>query len=85
MTFTASTDPAVCSDSVKVTVEDGILKEVKFRGGCPGNLIAVGNLVAGMPVSEVIRRLKGIRCGEKSTSCADQLARILEKRFPDSH
>ena len=79
--LTAPTDPAVCSEAVHVTVDDGIVKEVVFDGGCPGNLAGIGKLVAGMPVDEVIRRLKGIRCGGKPTSCPDQLAKILEANF----
>ena len=80
-TLTLPVSPAVCSECVTVTVEDGIVKSAVFRGGCPGNLAGISKLVAGMPVQEVIRRLRGIRCGSKETSCPDQLARLLEEHF----
>lgn len=67
----------VCPSKIVFETEDNILRNVKFIGGCPGNLQAVAALVEGMPVDEVIKRLKGIRCGGKLTSCPDQLARAL--------
>lgn len=69
----------VCSMEMIVDIEDGIIKEAKIIGGCPGNSIGVTNLVAGMSIDEAIKRLKGIPCGVKGTSCPDQLARGLEK------
>lgn len=69
----------VCAKQIIFDVENGILKNVKFENGCPGNLQAISKLVEGMPVEEVIERLKGIRCGAKPTSCGDQLAQALEK------
>jgi uncharacterized protein (TIGR03905 family) len=68
----------VCSKEITFDVENGILKNVGFVNGCPGNLAAISKLVEGMPVEEVIERLKGIHCGAKATSCADQLAQALE-------
>lgn len=68
----------VCAKRITFDVNNGILKNVTFENGCPGNLQAIGKLVEGMPVIEVIERLKGIRCGAKATSCADQLALALE-------
>lgn len=68
-----------CSTDIDVTVEDGIVKAVSFTGGCHGNLQGISTLVAGMPVDEVIRKLKGIRCGYKRTSCPDQLCCALEQ------
>lgn len=68
----------VCSREVSFTVVKGRLKAVKFVNGCPGNLEAMGRLLEGMTVKEAIKRLKGITCGEKPTSCSDQLARALE-------
>lgn len=70
----------VCSSKIVFETENSIVKNVKFTGGCPGNLQAVAALVEGMPVDEVIKRLKGISCGGKPTSCPDQLARALERR-----
>lgn len=68
----------VCSNAINVEVEDGIIKSVEFTGGCNGNTQGISRLVAGMKVEDAISRLKGIRCGFKSTSCPDQLACALE-------
>ncbi len=68
-----------CSQAIEFEVVDGILKNVTFYGGCDGNLKGICSLVEGMQVTEVISRLKGIRCGMKSTSCPDQLAQALEQ------
>ncbi len=67
----------VCASKILLDVEDGIVKSVRFIGGCNGNTQGVAKLVEGMPVDEVISRLKGIRCGMKQTSCPDQLAEAL--------
>lgn len=67
----------VCSQLIDFQVEDGKLTHVRFTSGCDGNLQGISHLVEGMPVDEVIRRLEGIRCGRKSTSCPDQLAQAL--------
>ena len=66
-----------CSSRIYFDLEDGIVKNVRFIGGCSGNTQGVSKLVEGMPVEEVIARLGGIRCGRKPTSCPDQLARAL--------
>lgn len=68
-----------CSTSIDLEVEDGKIKFVEFFGGCNGNLKGIASLVTGMPVEEAISRLKGIRCGFKTTSCPDQLAQALEQ------
>ena len=68
----------VCSNTIHFEIEDNILKNVTYDGGCNGNLQGIGALVEGMDVDEVIRRVKGIRCGFKETSCPDQLAKALE-------
>lgn len=68
-----------CSSAIDFEVENGIVKEVKFIGGCNGNTQGVAALVKGMPVDEVISRLEGIKCGFKGTSCPDQLARALKE------
>ena len=67
----------VCSQLIDFQVEDGKLTQVQFTGGCNGNLQGISHLVEGMPVDEVIRRLEGIHCGFKPTSCPDQLAQAL--------
>lgn len=67
----------VCSQEIEFEVEDGSLTHVRFTGGCHGNLQGISQLVEGMPVEEVIRRLEGIHCGRKPTSCPDQLVQAL--------
>ena len=68
-----------CSRSIRFEMEDGVLKEVQFEGGCNGNGKGISRLVEGMPVEEVMRRLSGIRCGMRSTSCPDQLAKAVQE------
>ena len=69
----------VCSKQIVIDVEDGIVNNVKFIGGCSGNTQGVGALAKEMQVNEVIERLQGIRCGARPTSCPDQLAKALVK------
>ena len=71
----------VCARGIELEVENGIVKDIKFIGGCSGNTQGIASLVKGMNVEEVKRRLRGIRCGAKSTSCPDHLAQILENNF----
>ena len=78
MTYNYKTK-GTCSSSIDLEVEDGILKDVSFCGGCNGNLQGISRLVQGMPVTEVFKRLEGIRCGMKTTSCPDQLCRALHE------
>lgn len=68
----------VCSKQINIELENDIVKSVEFIGGCSGNTQGVARLIAGMKVGEAIRRLDGIRCGFKSTSCPDQLAQALK-------
>ena len=68
----------VCSRTIYITVENGVVEDVKFEGGCHGNLQGIASLVKGMPVEDVVAKLEGIRCGFKSTSCPDQLAKALK-------
>ncbi len=69
----------VCSRSIDVDVQDGIVKSVSFVGGCDGNLKAISKLVKGQPVETVCDLLRGNTCGPRSTSCADQLVCALEQ------
>ncbi len=69
----------VCSREIDITVEDGIIRQVVYHGGCSGNTQGVAALVVGMTVEEAIKRLSGIRCGLKSTSCPDQLSVALQE------
>ena len=66
-----------CSQRILFDVEDGVVTNLQFIGGCNGNLKGIGALVEGMKVEDVIARVEGIRCGMKQTSCPDQLAQAL--------
>ncbi|MBR2410047.1 MAG: TIGR03905 family TSCPD domain-containing protein [Lachnospiraceae bacterium] len=68
-----------CSSAIDFEVENGIVKNVTFIGGCKGNTQGISALVEGMPVDEVISRLEGIKCGFKPTSCPDQLSKALKE------
>ena len=73
----------VCSRGITVDVEDGIVKKVRFDGGCNGNTQGVAALAVGMTVDEYVKRCKGIKCGFKNTSCPDQLALALEEALAE--
>ncbi len=77
MNYTYKTH-GTCSTAIHFDIEDGKLENVHFDNGCDGNLQGIGRLVEGMDVSECIKKLEGIRCDYKSTSCPDQLARALK-------
>ena len=68
-----------CSSHIEVEVEDNVVQQVFFWGGCNGNLQGISRLVKGMKVDEAISRLKGIDCGGRGTSCPDQLAQALKE------
>ena len=72
------TTQGTCSRFIDFDLEDGIVKNVVFTGGCNGNLKGIGALVEGQPAEEIIKRLTGTKCGFKPTSCPDQLAKALE-------
>ena len=67
-----------CSRSIELEVEDGIVKSVVFVGGCSGNTQGIAKLVEGMKTDEAVKRLSGIKCGFKPTSCPDQLSLALK-------
>nr|MBE6545586.1 TIGR03905 family TSCPD domain-containing protein [Oscillospiraceae bacterium] len=69
----------VCSRMIIVDTEDGVITNCSFVGGCAGNTQGVAALVVGMKVEEAIKKIKGIKCGLKATSCPDQLAEALEE------
>lgn len=73
------TPKGVCSRQINLEVEDGIVTKLEVIGGCNGNLQGISKLVQGMKIEEVIKRLKGIDCNSKGTSCPDQIARALEE------
>lgn len=76
MTFQYRTH-GTCSQMIQIEIENDILQNVEFLGGCSGNLQGIASLVRGMKVEDIIERLSGINCGYKGTSCPDQLARAL--------
>ena len=69
----------VCSREIRFDIEDNKIKTVQFIGGCSGNTQGVSRLIEGMDVDEAIRRIDGIDCGGRGTSCPDQLARALKE------
>ena len=74
-----------CSKKINFELKDGKIHSVSFEGGCPGNLKALGILVEGMAASELVNKLKGLQCGRKNTSCADQLATaVAQAALPSS-
>ncbi len=77
MKYTYNTK-GVCSSTITFEIENDVVQSVQFVGGCNGNLKGIASLVVGMRVDDVIERLEGIRCGFKSTSCPDQLAKALK-------
>ena len=72
-----------CSRAVIVDVEDGVITDCRFVGGCSGNTAGVAALVKGMKAEDAIKRVKGIKCGMKPTSCPDQLAHALEEALAE--
>ena len=78
MTY-AYTPSGVCSTKIDLSVENGVIGSVSFTGGCSGNSQGISRLVAGMDADEAVRRLKGIKCGKRNTSCPDQLAKAIEE------
>lgn len=73
------TPRGVCSREMEIEMDGDIIKDVKIVGGCAGNTVGVSRLVEGMHIDEAIKRMKGIPCGNKGTSCPDQLAIALEQ------
>lgn len=69
----------VCSQEMIIELDGDIIKNVKILGGCAGNTLGVSNLIKGMKIDEAIKRLKGIPCGFRGTSCPDQLSIALEE------
>lgn len=69
----------VCTKEIQISIENEIIKDVNFIKGCPGNLFGISLLVKGMRVDDAINKLKGIKCGNKDTSCPDQLSQALEE------
>lgn len=72
-----------CSRTISFDIEDGTVKNVKFEGGCNGNLKGISALAEGKKPEELIKCLEGIKCGFKQTSCPDQLSRALKSALED--
>ncbi len=70
-----------CSKSIEFEIEAGTVREISFEGGCPGNLKGLAKLAEGRPAEEVVKILSGLKCGDKKTSCPDQLARALHGKL----
>ncbi|MCL2169846.1 MAG: TIGR03905 family TSCPD domain-containing protein [Defluviitaleaceae bacterium] len=71
----------VCAEEISFDIKDGIISDVKFVKGCPGNGLGVASLAKGRTPQEVISILSGIKCGNRPTSCPDQLAAALKKHI----
>lgn len=78
MNYTFKTK-GVCAAKIDFAVEDNIVKNVQFTGGCNGNLKAIAALVDGMSIDDIVDRVEGITCGFKQTSCCDQFAQALKQ------
>lgn len=73
----------VCAAKITFDLNDGIVSNVQFMGGCNGNLKGISKLVEGMKAEDVIKKIKGTKCGFKNTSCPDQLATALEQALSE--
>ena len=69
----------VCSRQISFDIENGIVSNIRFVGGCPGNLLAISKLLDGAEATKIVEKLKGNDCAGKGTSCADQLAKAVEQ------
>ena len=69
----------VCPQVITFNMEDGVLHDVHFHGGCPGNTVAISKLIEGAKAQDIANILKGNQCGARGTSCADQLALAIEQ------
>ena len=75
---TAAPSAMVCSKQIDIQIKNGVIQSVVYTRGCDGNAKGIGALIKGMKVKEAIKRLEGITCGTRPTSCPDQLAQILK-------
>lgn len=82
MTYSYGTK-GVCSQKITFNLENGIVSDVSFYGGCNGNLKGIAKLVEGMKAEDIIEKIKGTTCGFKRTSCPDQLATALEEALKE--
>lgn len=75
---TATPSAKVCSKQIDIEIKDNVILKVVYTRGCDGNAKGIGALIKGMTVDEAVRRLEGITCGKRGTSCPDQLAKVLK-------
>lgn len=75
------TPRGVCCKKIVIDVENEIIQSVNFLGGCPGNTMGVSLLLKGMKVEDAISKLEGIKCGFKSTSCPNELAKGIKEYY----
>lgn len=80
MNYTYQTK-GTCSSKIEFNIDGNVITDVQFTGGCNGNLKAVRSLVEGLTVEQIEQKLKGIQCGFRNTSCADQLARAVREAY----
>lgn len=83
MKFTYKTEK-VCSREISFEINNGIISNISFKGGCNGNLKALSKVLEGMPAEFVIERLEGNKCETKTTSCADQLAQAVKSALKET-
>lgn len=84
MEYTYQTD-GVCSMQIRFDIQDDVITNVRFLGGCNGNLKAISKLIDGWTVDQIEAKLKGNTCGRRPTSCADQLARAVRAAYEEEH
>lgn len=75
----------ICPREINLEINDDIISSVEFIGGCSGNTQGLARLVEGMQVDDAIRKMEGIRCGQRPTSCPDQLAQALRQCKKEQH
>ena len=75
----------VCSEEILLDIEDGIIQDVRFVRGCAGNTLGISSLCKGMPAEDIQKKLKGIQCGSKGTSCPDQLAAAIQEAMDQNN
>ncbi len=68
-----------CSTEISFDLNDGIVSNIQFTGGCNGNLKALSKVLDGLPAEQITSNLSGITCGRRPTSCGDQLARAIKE------
>lgn len=74
-----------CSSKIEFDIDNDVITDVTFTGGCNGNLQAVRSLVDGLTVDQIEKKIRGIRCGMKGTSCPDQLAKAVREAYEATH